>query len=501
MSSENEPVQSTTAESQAFEQQTPRRNPLLIAASWAIILLIVLGIGTLVAVGQFMMPRETRISSAELLSINMVAKSLVGFEMSEAALPQIENLKTGPIEQRLAHVFLVNEFVGAEQAELQLTLVEEAVEAEIKALADADSSIKFPSEPQQQLQQLTRQIIDDYAAGNFDNGLIDEEDRDLLEAELGWVGKLALLPKDTPDPDSRLAMLQEGKRVSRFLFLGGVLLLLSLAVGLFVLTGFIAMVSSKILRPEFQNHAEHGFVYIETFAIWLIIFMALQYVCAALALVTGQSTVVIMLSPFIFFGSLVALLWPLQRGISWSRMCQDIGLEFRNPFVEFCAGGISYVALTVPLAFGLASTAILGGVLNMAVPAGDFESTAPAGHPITEEISAGGPMMYVFIILSACVAAPIVEEIMFRGVLYRYLRDATGRKLPARWMSVLASAFVGGLIFATVHPQGIVAIPLLTLLAMGFAMVREWRNSLIGPMAMHAVHNSLVTCFLLLTLG
>ena len=127
----------------------------------------------------------------------------------------------------------------------------------------------------------------------------------------------------------------------------------------------------------------------------------------------------------------------------------------------------------------------------------EFQSAAPAGHPIAEEIASGGPVGWLFIVLSACVAAPIVEETMFRGVLYRSLRESSGRKF-VKWFSVGFSSIVGGLIFALVHPQGLIGVPVLTTLAIGFSLVREWRSSLIGPMVMHALNNSMVTCILLL---
>ena len=86
---------------------------------------------------------------------------------------------------------------------------------------------------------------------------------------------------------------------------------------------------------------------------------------------------------------------------------------------------------------------------------------------------------------------PIVEETMFRGVLYRHLR----RSRPRRWpffLSFLASAFVVSFVFAIIHPQGIVAVPLLMSLALGFCMMREWRCSLLSCMIAHGLNNALV---------
>jgi hypothetical protein len=85
--------------------------------------------------------------------------------------------------------------------------------------------------------------------------------------------------------------------------------------------------------------------------------------------------------------------------------------------------------------------------------------------------------VWLQLVLVASVAAPVVEETMFRGVFYRHLREATRRFAPA--LSVLASALVSSLLFAVIHPQGWPGVPLLTGLALAFALAREWRGSLV----------------------
>ena len=63
----------------------------------------------------------------------------------------------------------------------------------------------------------------------------------------------------------------------------------------------------------------------------------------------------------------------------------------------------------------------------------------------------------------ASVAAPVVEEIMFRGVLYRHLREASGGW--GRWLSVLVSVLLSSFVFAVIHPQGWVGVPVLIVFA------------------------------------
>jgi membrane protease YdiL (CAAX protease family) len=82
-----------------------------------------------------------------------------------------------------------------------------------------------------------------------------------------------------------------------------------------------------------------------------------------------------------------------------------------------------------------------------------------------------------------CVFAPVIEETMFRGVLFHHLRRRWG------WA---VSAPVVAFIFAIIHPQGWVAVPVLGSIAIVLAALREWRGSLIAPMVAHACNNFIV---------
>jgi len=116
---------------------------------------------------------------------------------------------------------------------------------------------------------------------------------------------------------------------------------------------------------------------------------------------------------------------------------------------------------------------------------------SPPHHPLMDEITGAGLPGVILIYVLACVWAPLVEETVFRGGFYHYLRGASGP---------VTSAWVVSLIFATIHPQGLLGVPPLVALAMILAAVREWRGSLAGSMAVHAVHNAIATTAMLLLL-
>ena len=80
---------------------------------------------------------------------------------------------------------------------------------------------------------------------------------------------------------------------------------------------------------------------------------------------------------------------------------------------------------------------------------------------------------------------------MFRGALYHNLRS--------RW-GIVGSGFISGLIFATIHPQGLLAIPALTAMGFGFALIREWRGTLIASMTAHSLHNGILITTLIVAL-
>jgi membrane protease YdiL (CAAX protease family) len=117
-------------------------------------------------------------------------------------------------------------------------------------------------------------------------------------------------------------------------------------------------------------------------------------------------------------------------------------------------------------------------------------------HPLGGELLSGDPLVLIAAYLVACVGAPLIEETVFRGVLFRHLRESS-RAAP-RWLSAIFAAGLNALVFAIIHPQGLLVVPALAALGFNFSLVREWRDSLIGPMTMHALHNgTLITAFIL----
>jgi len=180
------------------------------------------------------------------------------------------------------------------------------------------------------------------------------------------------------------------------------------------------------------------------------------------------------------------------RGIPWRRVRQDIGLTWgRHPFLEPVIGILVYSMTLYLVLFGAALA--LGIYFLQHPPTAGGEGGSPQDlrpNPIVEYMTSMDVWTWVQVFFAASVVAPIAEETMFRGVLYRHLRG-TGRLLGTA-LSVILSALLVSFIFAIIHPQTLYAVPVLMALAFGFTLAREWRGTLVPSMVAHGLHNGLI---------
>jgi membrane protease YdiL (CAAX protease family) len=177
----------------------------------------------------------------------------------------------------------------------------------------------------------------------------------------------------------------------------------------------------------------------------------------------------------------MALAWGWMRGLTGRRLAKAVGWNpGRGIAREMFAGIVGYVA-GIPL---------IAAAIVVCLFLAKFSGT-PASHPIEFEIENGG-WDRVLLYLLACVFAPVVEELMFRGMLLRHL---TAR------LSWFVSAIIVSVIFASVHPQGWTAIPVLAAIGMVLAMVRVQRDTLVASMTAHALNNFLFITLLVIAVG
>jgi membrane protease YdiL (CAAX protease family) len=180
----------------------------------------------------------------------------------------------------------------------------------------------------------------------------------------------------------------------------------------------------------------------------------------------------------------------MVRGLTRAEWKAGIGWHApRGLFREIGAGFCTYLA-GVPIYFAMAIVVVvlmlIVEVIKKAM--GMPPSPAPTNR-ITEIIEGGGPLVLLIVFLLATVWAPIVEESIFRGALFRHLRG--------RW-SFIAAASLSAATFAFMH--GYMLLQLLMIFTLGFifAAMREWRNSIVPSATAHFIHNSFVMCIMLL---
>jgi membrane protease YdiL (CAAX protease family) len=404
-------------------------------------------------------------------------------EIKSSLFEQMNTGAQGTVLQRLRMVIVAGELQGPQFAKELLTALREDIARHKPPLQESEN----------RLLDVVARLYADYEEGRLSAPSVPEEDRALLREHLGWFGQLALTPEGGPDAVQRKKLLQGAQRTFVVVISAVIVAGLAAFMGLVGLLTLLILYAAGWLRGGLRTGSPHHAVYAETFALYLLLFLAFN-LAAAWVPVPEESQLLVF--GVAVLASLVTLVWPVLRGIPWRVVRQDVGLTWgRKPLWEPLVGIACYVMGLPLLIAGLIVTLVLmalqQGLEQLFFGPKEPDPFAPSlngpTHPIIQEFAAGTWWAYAQIFLLAAVCAPIVEEIMFRGVLYRHLREAT-RGLGAVG-SFLASGLLSSFVFAIIHPQGWVATPVLMALALGFTIAREWRGSLIPCIVAHAVNN------------
>ena len=113
----------------------------------------------------------------------------------------------------------------------------------------------------------------------------------------------------------------------------------------------------------------------------------------------------------------------------------------------------------------------------------------PPAEPIQELIfGEDRPGVLGLTVFLACVVGPLAEELFFRGVLYGAIR-----RRASRLMATLAS----GAAFALLHMNPVGFLPIMALGCL-LASLYERTGSLLAPLAVHILHNTILMGFALM---
>ncbi len=314
----------------------------------------------------------------------------------------------------------------------------------------------------------------------------------IVREEMGWLSQMVEVDSQAlTDPQAgrqaREALHRDCVRATGGLLIFFTGFLTAFLSGVVLLIAYALLLTARRIEMRGAGQspvgAEGAWVGFETFT---------GYLCwMALVMLAGQAFntwgLGVLLGPWFWLATcalapLVAF-WPRLRGALPGLTGQLAGLHRGQGWVtESLLGLAGYVAALPLVVIAFYGYHILTRVLGL-----DPDS---AGHPyVPELLGASSPLQAGVLFLMAVGVAPMVEELFFRGIFYGALRQAWGA-IPA----ACAVSFV----FALLHPQGVLGIPLLFTLGLVFSALREWRGSLIAPVVAHALVNGVTSLLLLI---
>ncbi len=169
---------------------------------------------------------------------------------------------------------------------------------------------------------------------------------------------------------------------------------------------------------------------------------------------------------------LSALESPTRTVPTWRATFAALGMTSKNPLADIGWGAFGYV-LIMPLFFAL--TAFSQKL---------FQHYHTPINPVQfDSMMAQDNIDRLLLLIVTAVGAPVVEELMFRGLLYPALKKPWG---------VAGGALVSGAVFAIIHPTIPAGFLPIMLLGVAFAFTYERRGSLLPNIVMHALHNGLI---------
>ena len=304
-------------------------------------------------------------------------------------------------------------------------------------------------------------------------GALEPTHSERLIQRYGFLGQLALAYGVPADQEPRKTLLAQSFSFTvRAALAGlGVLGIVVLSLALFV-TGCVWFFRGKIHRAYIpQTYSLQAFL--EAFAIYLVLFALSGRLLRFFGAGSVQWTwATLLILPIVWkWIALRTSTHEFRQAVGWHRG--------KGVFLEFGVGLAGYFACLPVIMIGAVFTFVLIRLTG-----------AQAASPIIQELN-GSPWTIIGVYGLGCVFAPVMEETMFRGIFLHHLRQ--------RWTWIISAPIVS-VIFAILHPQGWVAVPVLSATAIVLAALREWRGSLIAPIAAHACNNFLALTLALLLL-
>lgn len=368
------------------------------------------------------------------------------------------------------------------------------LEAEAKAEKDAKSDVAPVGLPE----------------GHEAAATLTDAQKDGFKQRHGWFAELALSRGDTTSTLRETAA-RQGWMVLGVLIAVGMLVFLAVGAGFVLLIVFAVRLFGgswkwRMERPRVEGewpseqgveeHAQRtvglatpGSVWLETVAVFFASFLGIKLIGMGLHKAGVGEDALVTFSLAAQWAIALSIFWPLVRGMSWGRWKREIGWHApRGVLREVGAGFAGYIA-GLPVYFAMAIVVVILTFIISAVTGSDPK---PAGNRITDLLEGGALWQLIVIYLLATVWAPVVEESIFRGCLFRHLRRRTG---------VILAALGSALVFAVLHGYVIQGLIMVGTLGFWFALMREWRGSIVASMTAHAIHNGVVMAVMVIVMS
>lgn len=126
------------------------------------------------------------------------------------------------------------------------------------------------------------------------------------------------------------------------------------------------------------------------------------------------------------------------------------------------------VVLAVQIVFHVSLISLFG---DRAMPANPLEPIARSPNRVDS----------LGLLIMAISVAPIAEEVFFRGMFYNALRQR---------LHLIITAPVQAIVFGVLHPFGLVGSSAVAIYGLAFALVYEWRKTLLTAVLLHVLVNA-----------
>lgn len=134
---------------------------------------------------------------------------------------------------------------------------------------------------------------------------------------------------------------------------------------------------------------------------------------------------------------------------------------------------------------------VLVTVLTQAL-VGLFGDAAEPGSPLEPIAGSTDRVQWLGLVILAGLAAPPIEEIFFRGMLYNALR---------RRLHMVLAAPLQAVVFSLFHPFGLADRAVILLIGIVLAVFYEWRKTLLAPMLLHFMINTVSMAVMFATIA